>query len=82
MRPTPRQSQPGLALPPSSIHSSGMEVSGTVQCPFCGQVFELVIDTSGGSQRLTIDCEVCCRPLEVFAECELGEILSLDARGD
>jgi hypothetical protein len=56
-----------------------MEVSGRIQCPFCGQAFELVVDTSVSSQRFTTDCEVCCRPFEVMAECEPGEILSLDA---
>jgi hypothetical protein len=25
---------------------------------------------------------VCCRPFEVFAECEPGEILSLDTAAD
>ena len=42
-------------------------------------MFEVVIDTSVPFQRLTMDCEVCCRPFEVIAECEPGEILSLDA---
>lgn len=54
-----------------------MEVSETVQCPFCGQSFELVIDTSLPTQRFTIDCEVCCRPFEVQAECDPGEVRSL-----
>lgn len=53
----------------------------SVQCPFCGQEFELAIDTSVASQRFVTDCEVCCRPFEVVAECEMGEILSLDVRG-
>ena len=55
-----------------------VEVSGKVQCPFCGQAFEVVVDTSVPQQRFTMDCEVCCRPFEVIAECEPGEILSLD----
>src|SRR6186997_2271568 len=42
----------------------------SIQCPFCGQAFELAIDTSVASQRFTTDCEVCCRPFEVAAECE------------
>jgi cysteine-rich CPXCG protein len=54
-----------------------MQVSENIQCPFCGQSFELVIDTSIESQQFTTDCEVCCRPFEVFAECEPGEVLSL-----
>jgi hypothetical protein len=55
-----------------------VEVSGKVQCPFCGQAFEVVVDTSVPQQRFTTDCEVCCRPFEVIAECEPGEIFSLD----
>ena len=57
---------------------SGVEVSETVQCPFCGQRFEVSIDTSIAEQRFTIDCEVCCRPFEITAECEPGEVLRLD----
>jgi transposase-like protein len=49
-----------------------------IECPFCGQTFEVVIDTSVARQRFTTDCEVCCRPLEVVAECKTGEILSVD----
>jgi hypothetical protein len=55
-----------------------MEESESVQCPFCGQAFELVIDTSLPTQRFTTDCEICCRPFEVVAECEPGEIVSLE----
>ena len=55
-----------------------MEVSETIQCPYCGQRFDLVVDTSTASQRFTTDCEVCCRPFEVVVECEPGEVLSLD----
>ena len=57
-----------------------MEVAETIQCPFCGQRFEIVVDTSMGTNRFTTDCEVCCRPMEIVAECEPGEILSLDVR--
>jgi hypothetical protein len=53
----------------------------SVQCPFCGQEFELAVDTSVASQRFVTDCEICCRPFEVVAECEAGEIISLDVVG-
>jgi hypothetical protein len=59
-----------------------MEVSGSIQCPFCGQRFDLVVDTTIATQRFTTDCEICCRPFEVFAECEPGEILSLETQAD
>jgi len=59
-----------------------MEVSVSIQCPYCGQRFELVVDTSVPTQRFTTDCEVCCRPFGVHAECEPGEVLSLEVSGD
>jgi hypothetical protein len=58
-----------------------MECPAYVQCPFCGESFELVLDTSQPSQRLTTDCEVCCRPFEIVAECEPGEVIALDVLG-
>lgn len=57
-----------------------MEQSERIQCPYCGQSMELVVDTGVPEQRFTTDCEICCRPFEVFAECEPGEILSLDVQ--
>jgi hypothetical protein len=58
-----------------------MEAAAAIQCPFCGAYFELTIDTSVGSQQFTTDCEICCRPFEVRAECEPGTILSLETEG-
>ena len=58
-----------------------MQDTATIQCPFCGQSFDLVLDTTLASQRFVTDCEICCRPFEVVAECEDGEILSLDVLG-
>ena len=55
-----------------------MEVAETIHCPYCGQAFEVMVDTSTSHQRFTTDCEICCRPMEIVAECEPGEILSLD----
>lgn len=59
-----------------------MESNETIQCPYCGQSFEIGVDTSISSQRFVTDCEICCRPMEVIAECEAGEILSLDVLGN
>lgn len=41
---------------------------------------ELTIEASLSRQRFTTDCEVCCRPIEVTAECEAGEVVSLEAQ--
>lgn len=55
-----------------------MEESCQVLCPYCGQCFELWVDTLQPEQRLTTDCEVCCRPLDLVIRCEPGEVLSVD----
>ena len=55
-----------------------MEEFATIQCPFCGQSFDVAVDTSVPSQTFTTDCEICCRPFELRAECENGEIISAE----
>jgi len=59
-----------------------MEISEMLACPFCGQLNETVIDASISRQRFTTDCEACCRPFEVLAECENGEILNLETNAN
>jgi len=36
-----------------------------IQCPYCGEAIELLIDDSAGDQRYIEDCQVCCRPIAV-----------------
>lgn len=45
-----------------------------VECPYCGEVISLTLDSSAGSQRYIEDCHVCCRPITVM--------LDVDAEGD
>ena len=44
-----------------------VQTSASLQCGFCGQVFEIEIARIVGPQHFTTDCEVCCRPMEVTA---------------
>jgi len=53
-----------------------MQETATVQCPYCGQNCEVELDATVSNQQFTTDCEVCCRPFSVQAECELGEVVS------
>jgi hypothetical protein len=40
------------------------DLSTWVQCPYCGEEVELLVDPGGGSvQEYVEDCEVCCRPM-------------------
>ncbi len=36
----------------------------SVECPYCGERFEAVIDPSSGDQDYVEDCPVCCQPIE------------------
>lgn len=48
----------------------------TVQCPYCGETIELLIDDSVDRQSYIEDCSVCCRPIDV--EVCVGEHGELD----
>jgi len=37
-----------------------------VQCPYCGERIEVVIDDCGESQQYIEDCQVCCRPINFY----------------
>ena len=42
--------------------------SQDIECPHCGEVISLLLDTSAGSQRYIEDCHVCCRPITVVLD--------------
>jgi len=42
----------------------------TLQCPYCGEAFETVVDFSSGSTSYIEDCAICCRPIEFRLEVE------------
>ncbi len=52
----------------------------SLQCPYCGEQIEVLIDCSVDSQEYTEDCSVCCRPIILCVESGDAEVLSLEAR--
>lgn len=48
-----------------------------IECPHCGEVFSVQIDTSQAEQSLIEDCAVCCRPIQVEVQCQPGEVIEL-----
>jgi hypothetical protein len=36
-----------------------------VQCPYCGERFETRVDLSTEVPGYVLDCQVCCRPIEL-----------------
>ena len=46
-----------------------------IECPYCGEVIDVLLDPSEAGEQYTEDCQVCCRPI-VFAlsESNSGEL--------
>jgi Cysteine-rich CPXCG len=46
----------------------------SIECPYCGESIEIVIDDSVECQQYIEDCWVCCRPIniEVSVDAESG----------
>ena len=52
-----------------------------IQCPYCGETIEIVIDGSLEQQNYIEDCSVCCRPIELSVTVT-GDDLSVGAKRD
>lgn len=50
-----------------------------VQCPHCFELVIVQIDTTQGPHETIEDCEVCCRPMEIRAECRPGVLIDVCA---
>ncbi|NTU53547.1 MAG: CPXCG motif-containing cysteine-rich protein [Chlorobiaceae bacterium] len=47
-----------------------MEIEQTVlvQCPYCAECFEVLVECSIAHQEYIEDCEVCCRPVTIVVD--------------
>jgi hypothetical protein len=46
-----------------------------IDCPYCGENIEMVIDCSIDFQKYIEDCDVCCRPVSLLVKVgEEGDI--------
>lgn len=45
-----------------------------VECPYCGEVFDVAVDPSQEFQSYVEDCQVCCKPIQLDIEVEEGEV--------
>ena len=52
-------------------------------CPYCGETLSLRVDLSGGKrQSFVLDCEVCCKPIQIRLMIEDGEVTEFSAEAD
>lgn len=56
--------------------------SVAIDCPYCGERIELVVDCSIEAQEYIEDCSVCCRPITITVTASEGEVVELHARTD
>ena len=47
--------------------------SAIIQCPYCGESIEILVDDSAGSQHYIEDCQVCCRPIAITVAVDQGQ---------
>jgi hypothetical protein len=53
-----------------------------IQCPYCGESIEILVDDSAGGQRYIEDCQVCCRPITINVSIDEDGGLRVDAAGE
>ena len=52
-------------------------------CPYCGEMNVLEIDrTEGSSQSFAVDCDVCCRPIEVTVNIDRKGNINVETKND
>ncbi|MCG6864903.1 MAG: CPXCG motif-containing cysteine-rich protein [Thiogranum sp.] len=51
-----------------------------IDCPYCGEGFDINVDCSAGDQQYVEDCPVCCQPIEIATTVGLdGELIGVQA---
>lgn len=51
-----------------------------IDCPYCGEGFDINVDCSAGDQQYVEDCPVCCQPIEIATNVGLdGELIGVQA---
>jgi hypothetical protein len=65
---------------------SSAQIETEVDCPFCGEQIQVLVDSSQEEQSYVEDCSVCCRPIRFEVRCDTGaqdsdggELLSIQA---
>ena len=48
----------------------------SIQCPYCGEAMEIMIDPSVTEQQYIEDCQVCCRPITLKIEIDFTELVN------
>jgi transcription elongation factor Elf1 len=55
-----------------------LEGTTTISCPFCNSDTLVILDGTDGELDLVSDCENCCRPINVKAVVEGGQVVGVE----
>lgn len=53
-----------------------------IDCPYCGESIDILLDPSFSEQSYVEDCQVCCRPINISFSIDPAGELSLSATTD
>lgn len=63
-----------LADVTSAPAKEAWEQNTQVECPYCGEDFEVPVSSEEDGQVLIEDCHVCCRPVSIHVSKEDDEL--------
>ncbi|RXJ74932.1 hypothetical protein CS022_01750 [Veronia nyctiphanis] len=51
----------------------------TIGCPYCGELIDVLIDSTDVDQQYIEDCQVCCRPIvfKIYEDMDGGIIVNV-----
>lgn len=53
-----------------------------IECPYCGESLDVLIDQSEAGQTYIEDCQVCCRPINFSLVADFDGNIDISVRSD
>lgn len=69
-----------LAEVTSTPAKEAFEQNTHVECPYCGEDFEVPVSSEEDGQTMIEDCHVCCRPVSLHITKEDDELMVSPSR--
>jgi hypothetical protein len=57
-------------------------IERTINCPYCGESIDVLIDFDDMGQEYIEDCQVCCRPITFAVSSSINGDLSLSVHSE
>lgn len=51
----------------------------TIDCPYCGEPIEILLEPGDEAQRYVEDCQVCCRSITVTVQVDADGAVAVNA---